>query len=150
MVLTRKEPRTRTFNPGESTDLRRRRRRDLVERLLERATCLPVRDLALLQAAYHDGRSAVELSMLTGTDVRSLRRQLRRLAERVLSQEFLFVLRHRDSWPPTRRRVATACILHGRPLRCASRELGISLHTVRQHYTAVVALFEAAKAARAS
>lgn len=127
-----------------TSDLRRNNRRDLVERLLDRATCLPPADLALLRAAYHDGRSASELAILLGADARGIRRRIRRLSDRVLSQQFLFVLRHRDSWPPTRRNVATAMILHGCSQRQATRELKLTLYTVRKNYLEVLALYETA------
>jgi DNA-directed RNA polymerase specialized sigma24 family protein len=135
---------TRSIEIPESTDLRRRHHRDLVQRLLDRATCLPAPDLALLRAAYDDGRSAVEIAAMLGTEPRAIRRRLRRLAQRVLSEEFLFVLRHRDSWDSARRNIATACLLHGRSIRQTARELGLSLYTVRRHYLAILALFEAA------
>lgn len=133
---------SRPFDPAVEADLRRRRQRDMVEHLLDRAACLPPDDLALLRAVYADGRTAVELAALMRCDARALRRRIRRLVERLLSPRFLFVLRHRDGWSATRKRVATACVLHGRSLREAAAELRLSLHTVRRHLDAVNALFE--------
>jgi DNA-directed RNA polymerase specialized sigma24 family protein len=131
-------------DPSIATDLRRKRQREIVERMLERASCLPPPDLALLRAAYEDGRSAVELALLLGHDPRSLRRKLKRLSARVMSPEFLFVLRHRERWSPLRRKVATACILHGQSQRSAAQTLKLSLHTVRRNHLAVLAMYEAA------
>jgi DNA-binding CsgD family transcriptional regulator len=138
----------------DETDLRRHHRRDMVATLVDRAQAakLPPEDMALLRAAYGDGRTAVELAhLLAGAsrtprgrdDARSIRRRIRRLAQRIMSPRFVFVMRHRDTWPATRRRVAELCILQGHSLRDASKELGITLHTVRRHHEAIQALFEA-------
>lgn len=74
------------------------------------------------------------------TAVRSLRRRLRRLVSRVTSRRFVGVMRQRDGWSPTRRRVATACVLEGLTMREASARLGVSYHVVRRHMDAVAAL----------
>jgi DNA-directed RNA polymerase specialized sigma24 family protein len=128
--------------PDQLTDRRFVHRRDLTESLARLAEDLPPADRALIRAVYADGKSAVEVGRLSGTDPRAVRRRIRRLARRVLSPEYLFVLRHRDRWPAARRKVAVACILHGRSMRDASRELRIPLYTVRRHCEAVLAAFE--------
>lgn len=133
---------SRMLNPAEACDLRRRRRRDLVERLVDRAQWLPAEDRTLVESVYQDGRTVSDLASLLGANPRTLRRRLRRLTRRLLSPQFVFVVAHRDRWPSTRRRVAEACVLHGRSLRETARELRLSLHCVRRHHDAVTALFQ--------
>jgi DNA-directed RNA polymerase specialized sigma24 family protein len=65
-----------------------------------------------------------------------------------MSPQFIYVLRQRDEWTPTRRRVATACLLHGLSLRQAAAALHLSLYTVRRHQDAIIALFESATTRR--
>jgi DNA-directed RNA polymerase specialized sigma24 family protein len=136
------ERRSRTFITDGEPDLRRRVTEEVVDRLLERATCLPLTDRALLRAVYRDRQSTVELARLLGSAPRQVRRRLRRLVARVLSPEFIFVLRHRESWPRLRAEVATACILEGKSLRQAARDLDRSLTSVRSAHREVLAGFE--------
>lgn len=125
-------------------DLRRRRRRDIVEQIVRRADWLPRDDRTILCAIYEDGRSVTEVAQLRGDDPRRLRRHVRRLVQRIMSPKYLFVAAHKGAWTPTRRRVAEACVLHGLSLRGAAERLQLTHHTVRHHYHAVNALFEAA------
>lgn len=127
----------------EVCDLRRRKRREQVERLLERAAWLPAGERELVETVYRDGRSVAELARAAGTDPRRLSRRLRQAVRRMLSDEFAYVARHRERWPASRRRVATATCLHGLSMREASETLGMSLHTVRRHHQAVRTLVEA-------
>jgi len=125
-------------------DLRRRDRQDAARRISSLADWLPPADAALLHAVYSAGQSVTELARIAGLSPPALRRRVRRLAARVLSEKFLFVARHLGGWPPTRRRVARLCVLEGVSMREAARRLGLSLHTVRKHCHAIDALFEAA------
>ena len=129
-------------------DLRRRKRREQVERLLERSSLLPPGERSLVEAVYRDGRSVTELARAASVkgaprDPRRLSRKLRRAVRRMLSDEFVYVARHREQWPASRRRVATATCLHGLSMREASEQLGMSLHSVRRHHQAVRTLVEA-------
>jgi DNA-binding Lrp family transcriptional regulator len=94
-------------------------------------------------AALDQGLTARKIAALFGIDPRSVRRRLRRLTRRVLSDRFAFVMRHRETWPASRRRIATACILQGRPIRAAAVELKTSLYNVRKQLDAVSALLDA-------
>ena len=116
---------------------------DSAEHILRRAEFLPAPDRALLTAALRDGRTAQELAILLGTNPRAIRRRLRRLSRHVLSDRFVFVMRHRDSWPATRRRIATACILERRPIRQTAVDFRTSLYNVRKQLDAVAALLDA-------
>jgi len=132
-----------------SLDLRRGFRRDLAETLVERAAHLPAHDRMLVEAVFREGRSISELSRLwgdpppRGRSPRSLRRRLRKLVERLLSPGYVVVAQHLGRWSPGRRRVATACVLHGKSLREAAESLGMTLHSVRRHFEAVNAVVDA-------
>ena len=128
---------------AEIFDRRRRQGRDLAEALVARAEHLLPEDRALLNAVYRDGNSAMEVATLTGAAPRAVRRKIRTLAQRVLDPRFAFVLVHRDAWPPTRRKVATELICHGRPLRETAKHLNLSLHAVRRHADAIRVVYEA-------
>lgn len=134
-------------NPG--LDLRRGFRRDMAQTLVERARHLPEPDRYLIEGVFRDGRSIAELAAMWGENPepgrspKSLRRRLHRLVDRLNSPRYLLVAEYRDRWAPTRRRVATACVLHGMSLREAADALGTSLHTVRRHFDAVVAIADA-------
>ena len=130
------------IDPDTSWDLRRKRRREVIERVVQRAELLTPADRALVLAYYRDQQNALDIARLAGEPVRAVRRRLRRAVERVLSPRFQFVASRLGSWPPTRRRVACACVLQGFTLREASRRLGLSLHSVRRHHDAIQAMFE--------
>ncbi len=127
----------------ESSDRRRLRNADLAEQVSLRAEPLPPGDRALLDAAFRDGKTAVEIALLTGEDHRIVRRRIRRLAVRVMSPRYVFVLRERARWPATRRRVGEVCVLRGRSMRAACLELGMSMHMVRRQRELIDALFQA-------
>lgn len=138
-----------TAAPAPDLDLRRGFHRDLAQALVERAAHLPEPDRYLVEGVFRDGRSIAHLSAMwaprpePGRNPQSLRRRLHRLIARLSSHRFLVVAEHSDRWTPTRRRVATACVLHGMSLREASEALGVSLHTVRRHFEAVAAVADA-------
>lgn len=143
----------------DRTDLRRRVRREAVETILHRAVWIDPSDRVLVEAVYRDHRTVADLARLLGTDDRSLRRRVRRIVQRLLSPQFVFVAssmarsatsRRPSSpaspppgpWSDTRRRVAEHCVLNGRSLRDAARALNLSLHVVRRHRDALHACFE--------
>lgn len=150
---------------------RSRSDRRYAEMLVERAAWIPTVDRALIEAVYGEGLSVVgyvrrcldrgvvpvERAVFGGgagrADLdawsRAARRRLRRVVARLGSDRFAFVIARRNTWATSRRRVAMACVLHGNSLRQASRDLGLSLHTVRRHMEAVDAMFEAYREAGA-
>jgi len=131
----------RAWDPDEGADLRRRRRGEWVDQLLDRAEWLPAGDRVLVEAVFRDGRSATELARLTGDEPRAVRRRIKRTVERALSGRLAFVIAHRASWAPTRRRIAEAMVIEGNSMREASRRLTLSYHTVRRHADAIDALY---------
>lgn len=123
-------------------DLRRRTGRDLAETIVDRSVWLMPEDRSLIETVYREGLTAIAVAQLRGESPRAVRRRIRKLVSRVLSQPYAVVMREREHWPPTRRRVATSCILQGRPLRGASKHLNLSLHMVRRQMDAIQALVE--------
>lgn len=134
------------IDPARAGDLRRRRRVELADHLLERAAWLPERDQQLVESVYRRGQTAVELARLTGEPPRTVRRRIKRLVDRLLDQRTAFVATRRAHWPRTRRTIAERVVLHGGSMRSAARELGISLHAVRRHMDAIQNQFEGAAA----
>jgi DNA-directed RNA polymerase specialized sigma24 family protein len=130
------------LDPIEASDLRRSRGREVSDIIASRSEWLLPDDRALLLAIYRDDMQASEIARLRGDPVRVIRRRIRVLIQRVLDPTYVFVLRHRQEWPTTRRRVATARFLQGRSLRSCAAHLRISLHTVRRHVDAVRLLEE--------
>ena len=124
-------------------------RRRAAEAIVRKAAWLRGDERALLEAVFGQGRSCADLARLIGVPADTVRRRVRRATKRAGSDLFAFVAMHAESWGPTRRRVAIACVLHGRSMRCAAKELGLSLHTVRRERHAIDALFES-RASRGS
>ena len=116
---------------------------DLRDLLATRLDELPAAEQALIQYLYLDGRPTAEVAALVEQDPRSVRRRGRRIASRVLSGEFAFVLRQRNLWPIRRRRLATAVFLHGKSVRKAAAELGISEYLARREHRVILGLYEA-------
>jgi len=123
-------------------DLRRRIDRSQSDRIVARAAFLPHPDRVLLEAYFLHGRTIKDIALGSGTQSRRVSRRIRRLALRVLSEKFVFVLRRLDSWPPSRRRVATAMMLGGQSMREAAGSLHMTLYSVRRHHDAITAQFE--------
>ncbi len=133
---------TACIDPAYAADLRRRRSRDIAETIINAARHALPDDRSTIRAIYAEGLSVKEVATLRNISPRALRRQVRRNVERLLSSRFNYTLANRDDWPPTRRRVATACILQGRPLRAAAKHLRISLHVVRRQMDVINALHD--------
>ncbi|MCA9293780.1 MAG: hypothetical protein KDA20_08200 [Phycisphaerales bacterium] len=136
-------------NVTEAADLRRRRRRELAEVLVEHAQFILPMDRALIESIYRDGQTAQHVGALNAISPRAVRRRIRQLTERLLSPRFAYVLQHREQWPTIRRRIAVACALQGRTMRETSRHLRVSLHTVRKEMGIVDALLDAQSRQRA-
>ncbi len=123
-------------------DLRKTAHRDYAEHVVARAQALPEEERAILEAVFDDGMTISRLAALRGVSPRPLRRRIRLLLGRVLSERYAFVVRERSIWPDRRRRVATAVYLHGLSMRDAARGLGTTLHAVRTELQKVDALYE--------
>lgn len=125
-------------------DLRRRRRREMIDELVERAVWLPPPDRWLIDSVYRDGRRVAEVAAILDQSPRILRRRVRAIIRRVKSGRFAFVAMQSRGWPALKRRVARACFIEGKSQREAAGELRLSLHAVRRQCQAVDALYEAA------
>lgn len=123
-------------------DLRKRIDRSQSDRIVARAAFLPHPDRVLLEAYFLHGRTVKDIALGSETETRRVSRRIRRLALRVLSDKFVFVLRRLDSWPPSRRRVATAMMLGGQSMRDAADSLHMTLYSIRRHHDAIMAQFE--------
>lgn len=134
-----------TGGMGGMGDLRRRRHRDAVESVVSRAGWLRTDERGMVNAIFERGQSTVELAGMIGVRPREVRRRMHRIVKRTQDPLFVFVALNRAAWPDGMRRVATACVLHGRPLREAAHELGMSYHEVRRDRAAVEALFAASR-----
>lgn len=121
----------------QQVDLRRKQTRRYAEVALARAAHATPEDRAMLEAVYDRGVPASRIAALMRQHPRRIRRRLREVIERLMSDEAEFVLRHRRAWQPTRRMVATACVLEGRSMRETARRLRMSLHAVRREMEAV-------------
>lgn len=123
-------------------DLRRTAHRDYAEHVVARAQALPREERAILESVFGDGLTIARLAALRGVSPRPLRRKIRLLLGRVLSDRFAFVLRESPAWPDRRRRIATAVYVHGLSMRDAAEGLGTTLHTVRTELQKIDALHE--------
>lgn len=125
-------------------DLRRRRRRELIDELVERAEWLPPGDRWLIDAVYREGRRVAEVAAILDQSPRILRRRVRAILRRVRSGRFAFVAVQSRAWPALKRRVARACYIEGKSQRAVAGELRVTLHAVRRQCQAIEALYEAA------
>ena len=123
-----------------TVDLRRRTSRELAEVICRRAAWCTPSDRVLVSAIYEDGMTASQIAIMSCRSPRAVRRKIRQLVARILSDRFTYVLQNRDAWPPTRRRVATACVLHGRSMRNAAKHLNVTMHTIRKEMGIIEAL----------
>lgn len=128
------------LTPEFTTDLRRRRNRDIAETIVRRAEHLEQHEKQLILSIYAHGLSTTELAPLTNKKPRTLRRQLRNILKRLTSPEYLYTIRHQTNWTTTRKRVANACFIQGQSLRAAAATLNLTLHTVRKHHQHIRAL----------
>lgn len=132
------------LNPA--VDLRKRVGREEALSLVERAALLPARDRYLIEGVFRDGRSIADLAAVYDGDAvpdrtsKALRRRLHRLVERLRSPAFLLVVHQRDRWSRPMARVGTACVIQGKTLREAAGSLGMSVHAVRRHHDAILAM----------
>lgn len=138
-----RRPRAATADNWHAAAHRRRLSREAADEILRLADSLPSHESALIRAVFRDEKPITEVAALLEQPARKVRERVRRLVARVRSPHFDFVVRRAQAWPDLRRRVAHAVVVMGDTYRTASRRLGVSLHTVRREYAAVLAMAEA-------
>ncbi len=116
----------------------------MADAILRHLDAIPEEQQRRLRAVFERGMRVSELARLSGLDAKRLRVQMHRLVARLLSERFRFILSHARDLSPTRRRIAIHCFIHGRSLRSAAQELHLSMHAVRRHHVAILALCEKA------
>ncbi|HEB61116.1 MAG TPA: hypothetical protein ENJ06_04755 [Phycisphaeraceae bacterium] len=127
-------------NRGEVSGLFDRRRREhaeLRERILHRCELLEPVDRALLESVYERDMPIVRLAEIRGEPPWRLRRRVRMLVRRLLSPLATFIIANEGNWEPERWQVARRHLLAGCEMRRTAKELGLTLHRVRQHVYAV-------------
>jgi DNA-directed RNA polymerase specialized sigma24 family protein len=125
----------------KSVALPRFRDRAVVDEILRLAIHLDREDRDLLMAVYNDGTPARRLMRLMGVRcTTTVARRVRRALQRVADPRFRKVLASRDQWSAECQAVAERIWLRGFTGREAARDLGLSLHRVRQHVAAVRAV----------
>lgn len=125
------------------TPLLASRRSVFAQRIAELGAHLPAPDAALIEAVFAHGLTVQRAAGLMNLDPRTVRRRIRQLITRIRSPAFAFVVVQRDNFSPERATVARACIIEGRSLRVAAIQLGISIHAVRLHKSAIITQAEA-------
>lgn len=109
-------------------------------RLAELAAFLPPADAALMRSVFADGKTAKHIGTLMGKAPRVVQRRIRRLVTRCLSPEFAYAALNSGAMDADLARVATLCVLHGRPVRSVAEELGLSQHLVRMRRASILAM----------
>ncbi|UYV12469.1 MAG: hypothetical protein NCW75_14365 [Phycisphaera sp.] len=121
-------------------DMRRKRRRALVTRVLDAADHLPADERQLLVAIYRHGMAVSEAATMLGTPERQLRRRVRALVRRVCDPSFDAAVGLSPDLPRQLRQVARLTSIEGLPMRQVALRLGISYHSVRKQCDAFRAL----------
>ena len=132
--------------PAASVEQRRLRwkpNQDQIDLLSARLGEIPIEEQALVRALYLDGKPSPEVASLSGSEARSVRRRARRIAGRMLSDEFVFVLRTRNLWPAKRRRLANAIVVRGLSIKQAAKKLRISYYEARREHRILLGLYDA-------
>lgn len=130
----------------ESLDLRRKRRRALVARLLDAADHLPTDERHLILAIYGRGMTVRQAARMMDVPERRLRRQVKAIVRRICDPAFLAAVRMVPDMPRPLREVVRLVVIQGVPMHRASQVLGISYHSVRKHAVAFRAIVEATPA----
>lgn len=124
-------------------DLRIKRSSDLASTIVTRAQHLKGQDRSLVLAMYSDGLSAAEIARLGNLEPRQVRRRIKNALIRMQSPVFTFVLNHQSNWSSTRRKIASSIFREGHSIRQTAEDLGLKIHQVRRHRSAILDLMDA-------
>lgn len=130
----------------EALDLRRKRRRAMVARVLEAADHLPADERQLLLAIYGRGLSVRQTAAIIGAPDRRLRRRVKAIVRRIYDPAFDAAVRLAPDLPRPLREVVRMVVIQGVPMHQAGQSLGMSYHSVRKHAAAFRAIVEATPA----
>lgn len=106
---------------------------------------LEASERGIVKAIYEDGQSLKHLAAMLGVERRSMSRRIRSLVRRIRSPEFAFVALHAKFCDVETRRIAVACVLHGRSARSAASEIGMTYSAARARRRAVMQMARGAK-----
>lgn len=139
------------FHPGfnhagidleSKPDLRRQVANRLVEYAYDAAPFLNVQDRDLALGLTVRGEKASAFATALGKSPRQIRAYARRLLRRIASAEFRLAIRLLENkgavtGTATRKNIARECFVNGLSIRDAAKKLGLTIHTVRSHATAI-------------
>ena len=103
------------------------------EVLTRRCHLLPEEDGLIVRSVYGKGQPIFEVARLIRTPPRDLPRRLSRLVRRILTPEFAYVIRRRHRWAGSRLLIAEAVFIHGKSIRQAAAEAGVTFYIARRH-----------------
>ncbi|MCW5755992.1 MAG: hypothetical protein KIT54_02020 [Phycisphaeraceae bacterium] len=127
----------------EALDLRRKRRRAMVTRILDAADHLPEQERQLILAIYGRGLSVRQAAHLQGLQERRLRRQVKAIVRRICDPAFDAAVCMTPNLPRPLREVVRLVVIQGLSMDHVADHLGMSYHSVRKHAAAFRAIVEA-------
>lgn len=125
---------------SSTIDLRKSRDRNNMDIITARAEHLVSDERECVLAMFRDGKPATDIARIRNEPPRAVRKTIRRAVARINDPAFMYVVRASPRWSPTKRRVAHAIFRAGRSIRQAADELNLSVHEVRRHRDAILAL----------
>lgn len=121
-------------------------KRELADRVLIRSAWVDEPERELLEQVLGRGVRPESIAAVSGVSTRTIQRRVANLIHRLTDPEVETVLRRHGRWEPRTSSVALAIWVRNRTLRDTSKELGLSLHEVRQQVQLVRGLLTAAGA----
>lgn len=123
-------------------DLRKRMTNRLLEFAHDAAPFLAPQDRDVVLGVIVRGESATSFATPLGKSPRQARIHARRLLKRIASAEFRLAIRLLSNAGPiagtaTRKNIARECFVNGVSIRGAAKKLGLTMHMVRSHATAI-------------
>lgn len=123
-------------------DLRKRITTRLSEYAYDAAAFLNEQDRELVLGVTVRGAKASSFAVMFSMSPRQIRMHTRRLLRRIASPEFRFSIRLLSNkgsiaGTATRKNIARECFVNGLSIRDAAKKLGLTIHMVRSHATAI-------------
>ena len=105
---------------------------DRVDILRSRARLLKGRDRAIMTMYLDKGNSIVQIARVAGVTEAVMSRRVRRLMARLIDNEFILCLQHRDVFDHIELGIAKDFFLVGLSLSAISESRGISVYRIRR------------------